>query len=122
MTGSAERLEKQAPTRATAIDLVETLEASGDSYDANDLLYAFESSADYDPAPELNEITKPMLAINFAGDLINPPELLHLPTASNFTEVMVQAASATYGHMTLAHPAVWASALGSFMQRLLHED
>jgi len=117
MTGSAEQLEKQAPTRETAIDLVKKLEASGEAYDANDLLYAFESSADYDPAPKLNEITKPMLTINFADDLINPPELLHLPTASNYTGVMLPAGSASYGHMTLAHPAVWASALGSFLQR-----
>jgi homoserine O-acetyltransferase/O-succinyltransferase len=118
MTGSAQRLEKQAPTRETAIDLVVALEASGEAYDANDLLYAFESSADYDPGPKLTEITAPMLAINFADDLINPPELLHLPTASNYTEVVIPAGSATYGHMTLAHPAVWASALASFMHRL----
>src|SRR5271166_206071 len=57
MTGSAEQLQKQAPTRATAIDLVENLEASGEAYDANDMLYAFESSA---PAPTLNVINKPM--------------------------------------------------------------
>jgi homoserine O-acetyltransferase len=121
MTGSAEQLEKQAPTRETAIDLVNKLEASGEAYDANDLLYAFESSADYDPASKLNEITKPMLTINFADDLINPPELLDLPTASNHVGVMFPAGSATYGHMSLAHPAVWASTLGSFMQRLPHE-
>src|SRR5271170_2222137 len=100
MTGSAEQLEKQAPSREAAIDLVDKLEASGEAYDANDLLYAFESSADYDPAPELNEIIKPMLTINFADDLINPPELLHLPTASHYIEVMFAAGSATYGHMT----------------------
>jgi hypothetical protein len=43
------------------------------------------------------------------------------PTASNYTKVMFPAASATHGHMTLAHPAVWASALDSFMQHLPHE-
>jgi homoserine O-acetyltransferase/O-succinyltransferase len=121
MTGSAEELGKQGPTRETAIDLVDKLEAGGGAYDANDFLYAFESSADYDPAPKLNEITKPMLTINFANDLTNPPEHLHLPTASNYTEVMFPAGSATYGHMTLAHPAVWASALGSFLEGLPHE-
>src|ERR1700678_562800 len=121
MTGSAEQLQKQAPTRETAIDLVDELEASGEAYDANDLLYAFESSADYDPAPMLNAIIKPMLTINFADDLTNPPEHLHLPTASNYTEVIVPAGASSYGHMTLAHPAVWASALGSFLQRLPHE-
>src|SRR5271154_1841471 len=121
MTGSAEQLEKQAPTRETAIDFVEKLEAGGQAYDANDFLYAFESSADYDPAPKLNEITKPMLTINFANDLTNPPELLHLPTASNYVEVMIPSGSATYGHMTLALPAVWASALGSFLLGFPHE-
>jgi len=68
-----------------------------------------------------NVINVPMLTINFADDLINPPELLNLPTASNFTEVMIPSGPASYGHMTLAHPAVWASALGSFLQRLRHE-
>jgi hypothetical protein len=60
-----------------------------------------------------------MLTINFADDLTNPPEHLHLPTASSYTAVMFPAGPASYGHMTLAHPAVWASALGSFLQRLL---
>jgi len=106
MTGSADQLQKQAPTRETAIDLVEDLEARGEAFDANDLLYAFESLADYDPAPKLNAIIKPMLTINFADDLTNPPELLHLPTASNYTEVMFPGGPASYGHMTLAHPAV----------------
>src|SRR5271154_6724976 len=76
---------------------------------------AFERSADYDPAPMLNAIIKQMLTIHFADDLTNPPEHLHLPTASNFTKVMFPAGPASYGHMTLAHPAVWASALGSFL-------
>jgi hypothetical protein len=89
-------------TREIAIDLVDKLEASGEAYDANDLLYAFESSADYDPVPNLNAIIKAMLTINFADDLINPPELLHLPTASNYIEVMIPAGPASYGHMTLA--------------------
>jgi homoserine O-acetyltransferase/O-succinyltransferase len=118
MTGSSEQLQRQAPTRETAIDLVDELQASGEAYDANDFLYAFESSADYDPAPMLSAIIKPMLTINFADDLTNPPEHLHLPTASNYTEVMFPAGPASYGHMTLAHPDVWAPALQSFVQRL----
>ncbi|MGA2999251.1 alpha/beta fold hydrolase [Bradyrhizobium sp.] len=121
MTGSAQQLQKQAPTRKTAIDLVDKLETDGEAYDANDMLYAFESSADYNPAPKLNAIIKPMLTINFADDLTNPPEHLHLPTASNYTEVMIPVGPASYGHMNLAHPAVWASALQSFLQRLPHE-
>src|SRR5947208_2666758 len=43
--------------------------------DANDVLYALEASRDYDPGPNLEKIRAPLLAINFADDLINPPEL-----------------------------------------------
>ena len=43
--------------------------------DANDVLYALEASRDYDPGPNLEKIRAPLLAINSADDLINPPEL-----------------------------------------------
>src|SRR5206468_3916955 len=43
--------------------------------DANDVLYALEASRDYDPGPNLEKILAPLLAINSADDLINPPEL-----------------------------------------------
>src|SRR6266446_4747788 len=43
--------------------------------DANDVLYALEASQDYDPGPNLEKIQAPLLAINSADDLINPPEL-----------------------------------------------
>lgn len=43
--------------------------------DANDYLYALEASADYDPNPGLEKIKAPLLALNTADDLINPPEL-----------------------------------------------
>ncbi len=43
--------------------------------DANDVLYALEASHDYDPGPALEKIRAPLLAINSADDLINPPEL-----------------------------------------------
>jgi homoserine O-acetyltransferase len=121
MEGTADQLQKRAPTRKTAMDLVDKMGVSGgETYDADDILYDFESSADYDPAQNLSAIIKPMLTINFEDDLINPPELLHLPTAPNFTKVMFPAGPDSYGHMTLAHPAVWASALQSFLQGLPH--
>ena len=44
------------------------------NHDANDVLYAVEASRDYDPGPDLEKITAPLLAINSADDLINPPD------------------------------------------------
>ena len=70
------RRQKEAPTRADADRVLEAYVANFvKTYDANDVLYALESSADYDPAPALEKITAPLLAINSADDLINPPEL-----------------------------------------------
>ena len=43
--------------------------------DANDFLYALAASYDYDPGPGLEKIEAPLLAVNTADDLINPPEL-----------------------------------------------
>ncbi|HEU5396117.1 MAG TPA: alpha/beta fold hydrolase [Verrucomicrobiae bacterium] len=44
------------------------------NHDANDVLYAFDASRDYDPGPGLEKIRAPLLAINSADDLINPPD------------------------------------------------
>jgi homoserine O-acetyltransferase len=43
--------------------------------DANNVLYAVEASRDYDPGPGLERIQAPLVAVNSADDLINPPEL-----------------------------------------------
>ena len=59
-----------------------------------------------------------MLTIDFADDLLNPPELLHLPTAANYTNVMLPGGATSFGHETLAHPEVWAPALQAFLRTL----
>ena len=41
------------------------------------MLYAFAASEDYDPAPDLEKIEAPLLAINSADDLVNPPRIGH---------------------------------------------
>ncbi|MGH9783651.1 MAG: alpha/beta fold hydrolase, partial [Terriglobia bacterium] len=43
--------------------------------DANDMLYQYDSSRNYDPSPHLGKIQARVLHINSADDIINPPEL-----------------------------------------------
>ena len=117
MTTNAEVMQKQAPTREAANKLVDALEARAKSRDANDMLYQFESSSDYDPAPRLGAIVKPLLAIDFADDLLNPPELLHMPVSPAITSVVLPAGPKSYGHETLAHPEVWSPVLADFLTR-----
>src|SRR5437667_419220 len=68
--------QKDAPTLAKTDEVLDKfVEQIVRTDDANDVLYALEASHDYDPAPNLEKIEAPLLAINFADDLINPPEL-----------------------------------------------
>jgi hypothetical protein len=64
------------PTRDAADAYYEnTVKKLVSRYDANDMIYQFESSRDYDPQPDLGKIAAPLLAVNSADDQINPPEL-----------------------------------------------
>jgi homoserine O-acetyltransferase len=68
--------QKDAPTLAKTDEVLDKfVEQIVKTDDANDVLYALEASHDYDPGPNLEKIQAPLLAINFADDLINPPEL-----------------------------------------------
>src|SRR5262245_5981465 len=68
--------QKDAPTLAKTDEVLDKfVDQIVKTEDANDVLYALEASHDYDPGPNLEKIQAPLLAINSADDLINPPEL-----------------------------------------------
>jgi len=68
--------QKEAPTLAKTDEVLDKfVDGIVKTDDANDVLYALEASRDYDPGPNLEKIRSPLLAINSADDLINPPEL-----------------------------------------------
>ncbi len=79
--------------------------------DANDILYALEASHDYDPGPNLEKISAPLLAINSADDLINPPELgilereiKHVPHGR---ALVIPLSEKTRGHGSHTMAALW---------------
>jgi homoserine O-acetyltransferase len=121
MSGNPITRQKAAPTLKAADELFEkevTRRLRG--MDANDLLYAVESSWDYDPAPGLDKIRAPLLAINFADDLINPPELRileqEIKRVSKGRAIVVPASEETIGHGTHTKPAVWKGHLERFLK------
>src|SRR6516225_6868405 len=76
MSNNPVERQKEAPTRERADRVLDEFVARTiRTMDANDVLFAIESSADYDPGPGLERIRAPLVAINFEDDLINPPEL-----------------------------------------------
>jgi homoserine O-acetyltransferase len=87
--------------------------------DANDVLYAIESSADYDPKPDLERIEAPLLAINFADDMINPPELMiverQVRQVRRGKAVVVPRSDRTRGHGTHTLAVVWKDRLRALL-------
>ena len=72
--GGTLAFQKMAPTREAADKLLDQRLAALTNADANDYLYQWESSGDYDPSPGLGRIKAAVLVINAADDERNPPE------------------------------------------------
>lgn len=104
--------QAEAPTRERADRVLDAfVTRSLRTMDANDVLYALESSADYDPGPALEQIKAPLLAINFEDDLINPPELgileREIRRVPRGKAILVPRSDRTRGHGTHTLAAVW---------------
>jgi homoserine O-acetyltransferase len=87
--------------------------------DANDMLYYFRASEDYDPSPHLEKITAPLLAINSADDFVNPPELPMMEALIKKVKrgrfILLPTTDETRGHGTHSRPAVWGAQLAEFL-------
>ena len=89
--------------------------------DANDMLYALEASHDYDPGPGLEKIKAPLLAINSADDLINPPELgileREIKRVAKGRAVVMPLSDKTRGHGSHTIAALWKDYLLELLQQ-----
>jgi homoserine O-acetyltransferase len=113
--------QKATPTRAATDAFVEEAVAGAmDTLDANDLAYALDASYDYDPAPDLGKIRAPLLAINSADDLINPPELGILEAAvaqlRNGRAIVIPLSDETIGHGTHTKAKLWKDHLAGLLR------
>jgi homoserine O-acetyltransferase len=104
--------QDEAPTLRKADEaLDEFVTRTMRTMDANDVLYAIESSRDYDPGPALERIRAPLLAINFEDDLINPPELgileREIKRVPHGKALVVPRSEKTRGHGTHTLATVW---------------
>jgi homoserine O-acetyltransferase len=113
--------QRQYPTGPTAEKYMDEVAQLPRHEDGNDLAYALDSSLGYDPRPRLSSIQAPLLAINFADDLINPPELGILESAikevPNGRAILVPAGPNTHGHGTHTYAEVWKEHLQQFLQQ-----
>jgi homoserine O-acetyltransferase len=89
--------------------------------DANDVLYALEASHDYDPGPNLEKIRAPLLAVNSADDLINPPELgileQEIKRVPHGRAIVIPLSDKTRGHGSHTLAALWKDQLADLLKQ-----
>jgi homoserine O-acetyltransferase len=89
--------------------------------DANDLLYQVNASRNYDPLPQLEKITAPVMFINSADDFINPPELgtaeREIKKVKNARFVLIPISDETRGHGTHTRAVVWKQYLAELLEK-----
>ncbi len=112
--------EHLAPTREQADKLLDDRLAAPFTADANDFLYQWDSSRDYNPAPRLERIAAALLAINSADDERNPPETgvaqRALERVKNGRLYLIPASQDTRGHGTTGMARFWKQQLQEFLQ------
>ncbi|WP_251106517.1 alpha/beta fold hydrolase [Alloacidobacterium dinghuense] len=123
MGSSPLQMQKLYPTRDAADEYLKKAYANYlSTLDANDFLYQFASSRNYDPSPNLEKISVPVMAINSADDFVNPPELDIMPKEIRRVPrgrfVLLPITDATRGHGTHTLPAIW----GQYLAELLKES
>jgi homoserine O-acetyltransferase len=104
--------QKEAPSLAKTDEVLDKfVEQIAKTDDTNDVLYALEASRDYDPGPNLEKIRAPLLAINSADDLINPPELgileREIKRVPHGRAVIIPFSDKTRGHGSHTVAALW---------------
>jgi homoserine O-acetyltransferase len=111
MQSSPLQMLKQSPTRAQADAAFDKLKEGGMRKDANDMLYQFESSSDYNPEPELEKIKARLIAVNSADDQVNPPELgimeREIKRVKHGRYVLIPISDETRGHGTHSVAKLW---------------
>jgi homoserine O-acetyltransferase len=120
--GGSLNYQRQAPTRELADKIVDARLAAPTTADANDFLWQWGSSADYDAAPELEKIQAWVLAINSADDERNPPEtgieVEAMKRVTNGRLYLIPASDQTSGHLTTGNARFYKQQLQEFLQRV----
>ena len=105
------RLKEMPTLRQSDAVLDRYVAQSMTNLDANDVMYAVAASEDYDPAPGLEKIKAPLLAINSADDLINPPELgvleREIKRVPHGRAIIIPYSDQTVGHGSHTKAVLW---------------
>lgn len=120
-SGGNQRLQAIGPTSKEADAYVDKQLAAQKVGDANDVLFQWSSSSDFDPSTDLDKITAPLLAINAADDERNPPELgvfeREMKRIAKGGVYMIPASPESSGHGTTGSAArLYGQPLATFLE------
>jgi homoserine O-acetyltransferase len=119
-SGGSQALFKAAPTREKADQLLDARMKAPFTADANDVLYQWDSSRDYDPSAGLEKIEATLLAINSADDERNPPENgvldREIKRVKHGRVLLIPGSLDTAGHGTTGQAKWWKKELGELLQ------
>jgi len=119
-SGGNQALYKAAPTREKADQLLDARLKAPFAGDANDVLYQWDSSRDYNPAAGLERIEAVLLAINSADDERNRPELgvleREIRRVKHGRFLLIPGSAETAGHGTTGQAKWWKKELGELLQ------
>lgn len=123
MNASPARQYEKYPTRAAADAwydrIIQGARARGE---ANNVLYHYDASSDYNPAPDLDKINAKLLLILFEDDQINSPEFAALdremPRVKNGRYVIVPAGKQSNGEGNNTDAKIWRLYLEDFLHSL----
>jgi len=124
-SGSARHFYQDAPTQEATDRLLDRLvQQRMLNSDANDVMYAWDASRDYDPEPGLENIRAAVMAVNFEDDERNPPELGIMERAikrvGQGKYVLVPASDRTRGHVSAGDATLWKDYLLELLARSAH--
>jgi homoserine O-acetyltransferase len=118
--GGNQAMYRAAPTREKADRMLDQRLAAPFAGDANDYLFQWDSSRDYDPSAGLERIKATLLAINSADDERNPPELgvldRDIKRVANGRVLLIPASPQTSGHGTTGNPGFWKKEVAELLQ------
>jgi len=120
-SGGNQALTKQAPNAAKGDEIISRRLAEPFRGDANDVLFQWESSFDYDPSPGLDRIQAAVLAINSADDERNPFDLgvmeREIKRIKSARYVLIPASPDTRGHGTTGAARFYKQNLAELLQQ-----
>ena len=122
MSSNSVLRQKEAPTLVKADEALDKFVADyPKTHDVNDMLYALEASRDYDPGPGLEKISAPLVAVNFADDIVNPPELgileREIKRVRKGRAVTLPSSDKTRGHGSHTIATLWKAELEALLRQ-----